>query len=120
MKLRTQDRQYINHEDRIKRFITKCVISTSYYQSGTREGFTNDKGIKEYRWVNTDNFEILDDGLIKCLKCYSLMIPYVDDDKLIFFNKNNGAPHYVKRKMGNSYMNERRTGRRQVICKIDD
>jgi len=119
MKIRTQDKQYINHEDRIKRFL-KSENSASYYESATREGFTNDKGIKEYRWVNTDNFEILDDGLVKCLKCYSLMIPYVDDNKLIFFNKNNGAPHYVKRKMGNSYMNERRTGRRQVICKIDD
>ena len=69
-----------------------------------------------------DNFTILEDGLLKCNKCYTYMIPFVNDDgHLIFYNLEDGFPHlkvWQKKYSFDKLSKKRRKGYTKIRCNI--
>jgi hypothetical protein len=121
MKIRKQDRDYVSFE-RLGNNIAKRykVGYFTYYGMPIKTVYKDDKGISQVKHEFKDTYEVLDNGLCKCKKCYSLMIPVIDEEgTVIFYNLDNEKIHYITNKRPNPYNRKykRRTGV-EWLCSI--
>ena len=104
MKIRNQDKAYVDAK-KITEGLNKNFGKgyTSPYTQISRELYKDDEGITQSRVYISDTYDVLDDGLCKCQRCYSFIIPTIHDDKLIFYNLDNGKHHYIAKQKDNDY-----------------
>jgi hypothetical protein len=95
MKYNTDDRYTPKHKNNAIKWSNYHTV----YSQDVRICERGENGEDVYHYEPRDLFEIKDDGLLKCLKCYTLMIPFVNSEgTLLFFNLDGGDMHIKSRK----------------------
>jgi len=119
MKIRSQDRDYVMSKGWNKGYLKQRGVGYNQPYVHTNKILYTDDGITKTKYVTRDTFDILDDGLCKCQKCYTYMIPVVEDGKLVFYNLDSGEKHYKYVKRQNSLNNRYKTRKGiEWICQI--
>lgn len=117
MKYRTKDRDYVKskpNQDHLKGFNRSLC-----YQEGEKKTYYDKNQILQTYYEVRDTYEVLESGLVKCLRCYSLTIPVIDEDgRLHLFNVEDSEPHFKRvKETKRGIKREQRKGY-QFLCHI--